>query len=119
VQQLRSEGQPVFVDFTAAWCLSCQVNERVVLSSSTVKTAFAESNVAALQADWTRFDLAITEALESFGRSGVPLYVLYPADQERPPLILPTILTKKGVLEALRYLTDTAQQSSTSAVIAR
>lgn len=105
VQQLRSEGHPVFVDFTAAWCLSCQLNERVVLASSKIQTAFAEGNVAALQADWTRFDLAITEALESFGRSGVPLYVLYPADQERSPLILPTILTKNGVLEALRDVT--------------
>ena len=114
VQQLRAEGQPVFIDFTAAWCLSCQVNEQVVLASNTVETAFEEYNVATLKADWTRFDPDITEALESFGRSGVPLYVLYPSDLGRSPMILPTILTKRGLLEALQDVTNSGLPTSVS-----
>jgi thiol:disulfide interchange protein len=102
VQQLRVARQPVFIDFTAAWCLTCQVNERVILASSVIEDAFVAYNVATLKADWTRFDPAITSALESFGRSGVPLYVFYPADPARSPVLLPTILTKAAVLDVLR-----------------
>jgi thiol:disulfide interchange protein DsbD len=101
VQELRAAGRTVFVDFTAAWCITCQVNEQVVLSSRTVADAFQQYDVATLQADWTRFDSEITEALESFGRSGVPLYVLYPGDGYMSPIVLPTILSKQGVLDAL------------------
>ena len=115
VQQLRVAGQPVFVDFTAAWCLSCQVNEQVVLASSVIEDAFAEHNVAGLKADWTRFDPAITSALESFGRSGVPLYVFYPADLARSPIVLPTILTKRGVLGVLQDVTSSDLQAATAA----
>jgi thiol:disulfide interchange protein/DsbC/DsbD-like thiol-disulfide interchange protein len=100
VRRLRTEGRPVFIDFTAAWCLSCQVNERVVLASEAIGDAFARHNVVPLKADWTRFDPAITDALASFGRSGVPLYVFYPA-ATRAPIVLPTILTKRGVLQVL------------------
>ncbi|UCD24777.1 MAG: thioredoxin family protein, partial [Gemmatimonadota bacterium] len=114
VQSLRAEGQPVFIDFTAAWCLSCQVNEQVILSSNTVESAFEEYNVAKVKADWTRFDPEITEALESFGRSGVPLYVLYPSDLSRAPIILPTILTKRGVIDALQDATGSGVRSSAS-----
>ena len=102
MQQLRVARQPVFIDFTAAWCLTCQVNERVILASSVIEDAFVAYNVATLKADWTRFDPAITSALESFGRSGVPLYVFYPADPARSPVLLPTILTKAAVLDVLR-----------------
>ncbi len=105
VQELRAAGRPVFVDFTAAWCITCQVNEQVVLSSSTIRDAFQERDVATLKADWTRFDPAITDALESFGRSGVPLYVLYPSDRDKSALVLPTILSKQVLLAALDSLT--------------
>ena len=101
VLELRAAGRTVFVDFTAAWCITCQVNEQVVLSSRTVADAFQQYDVATLQADWTKFDAEITAALESFGRSGVPLYVLYPGDGHGSPIVLPTILSKQGVLDAL------------------
>lgn len=101
VERYRGEGRTVFVDFTAAWCITCKVNERTVLASDAVTSAFRQRDVAALQADWTRRDPAITRALESFGRSGVPLYVVYPADPSAEPRVLPTILTREIVLDAL------------------
>ena len=97
----RAAGRAVFVDFTADWCLTCKVNERVVLETDEIRTAFEERGVALLKADWTRRDPEITAALASFGSSGVPLYVLYPAAAERSPRVLPVILTKRIVLDAL------------------
>ena len=76
-QSIRQRADPVFVDFTASWCLSCQVNERVVLNQPEVKKAFADAKVALLRADWTRHDEAITQALTALDRSGVPTYALY------------------------------------------
>lgn len=108
VDATLAQGQPVFVNFTAAWCLTCQVNERMVLSSDTVQEAFRERNVALFKADWTRQDPEITAALESFGRSGVPLYVLYSGKRTPPPLILPAILTEPIVLEALDQILSPA-----------
>jgi thiol:disulfide interchange protein len=101
VEEHRNAGRPVFVDFTAAWCISCQVNERVALETPSVQKAFTERNVALLKADWTRRDAEITNALASFGRSGVPLYVYYPADRAAEPVVLPAILTPALVLDAL------------------
>ena len=72
-------GHPVFLDFTAAWCLSCQFNERAVLRSADVEDALRAHNVALLKADWTNGDPEITKKLASLGRAGVPTYVLYPA----------------------------------------
>ncbi|MBC8087157.1 MAG: thioredoxin family protein [Phycisphaerae bacterium] len=95
----QSEGRKVFVDFTAAWCLSCQVNERVALRTASVRDAFKSNNVTLMRADWTARDGEIGAALAKFGRSGVPLYVLYSADPGIPPKILPTVLTP-GIVKA-------------------
>jgi thiol:disulfide interchange protein DsbD len=91
------------VDFTAAWCLSCQVNERVALNQPQVKQAFQTANVALLRADWTRHDETITQALMALGRSGVPAYALYAPGQSQPQM-LPEVLTPGIVTDALGKL---------------
>jgi thiol:disulfide interchange protein DsbD len=103
VQRALSAGQPVFVDFTASWCLSCQVNERIALSQPEVMRAFGERNVALFRADWTREDPAITQALTALGRSGVPVYALYSPGENNPQL-LPQVLTSGIVLDAINRL---------------
>jgi thiol:disulfide interchange protein DsbD len=100
VNRSLAAGQPVFVDFTASWCLSCQVNERVALSQPEVQQAFQARNVVLLKADWTRHDESITQALAQLGRSGVPTYALYTPGQSTPE-ILPEVLTPGIVTEAL------------------
>lgn len=102
VDALLAEGRPVFIDFTATWCLICQVNKKVALRTSATTALFEEYNVATLSADWTREDSEITTALESFGRSGVPLYILYSADGEVS--VLPQSLTNNVVREAVEAL---------------
>ena len=104
VDQLRSEGKHVFLDFTAAWCLTCKVNEKVALDTEEVIAKFDELNVAAVKADWTNRDDLITKALAKYGRNSVPLYVLYNADKSVEPKILPEILTPGIVIEALENL---------------
>ncbi len=112
VQHALAAGQPVFVDFTASWCLSCQVNERVALDRPEVMQAFAAANVVLLRADWTREDPAITQALTDLGRSGVPVYALYAPGQSSPQL-LPQVLTPGIVTDALGSLPkSTATQAS-------
>ncbi|MGA9072014.1 MAG: thioredoxin family protein [Terracidiphilus sp.] len=103
VSKSQAEGRPVFVDFTASWCLSCQVNERVALQQPEVQQAFAERKVALLRADWTRRDEAITQSLTALGRSGVPAYALY-TPGETSPRLLPEVLTPGIVLDALAKL---------------
>lgn len=100
VEKYRSEGKAVFIDFTASWCLSCQVNERAVLRRAEVQERFAASNVVLLKADWTQHDDSIAQALARLGRSGVPTYVLYLPGQTQPK-VLPEVLTTGIVLEAL------------------
>ncbi|MBA2588793.1 MAG: thioredoxin family protein [Alphaproteobacteria bacterium] len=97
---LRAANRPVFVDATAAWCITCLVNEDAVLSRDSVKSAFASKNVAYLVADWTNQNPEITALLKENGRSGVPLYLYY-APGAATPVILPQILTESGVLGAL------------------
>jgi thiol:disulfide interchange protein DsbD len=109
VNRYLSQGRPVFVDFTASWCLSCQVNERVALGTPEVRKAFAGSNVALLRADWTQHDDAITETLAALGRSGVPVYALY-VPGEASPRLLPEVLTPGIVTDALNKLPHTATQ---------
>jgi thiol:disulfide interchange protein len=96
-------GQPVFVDFTASWCLSCQVNERVALRTTEVEHALQARNVVLMKADWTRHDEAITQALTALGRSGVPAYALYTPGQS-DPVMLPEVLTPGIVIDALAKL---------------
>ncbi|MDE3105551.1 MAG: thioredoxin family protein [Acidobacteriota bacterium] len=98
----RAAGHPVFIDFTAAWCLSCQVNERAVLRSREVQDEFRSHNVTLLRADWTQYDAEITRELASVGRSGVPTYVLYPGNPAGMPDVLPELLTKAVVVQALQ-----------------
>jgi len=102
VSQLTGTGRAVFVDFTAAWCVTCQVNKRLVLNTEDVRSGFARRNVALVRADWTRRDAAITAALSALGRNGVPVYVLYRPGKE--PLLLPEILQRQTVLDALATL---------------
>ncbi len=104
VNELREAGTPIFIDFTAAWCLSCQVNKKVAFSSSAVQQEFEKLGVQALVADWTSRDETITRALAEFGRNSVPLYVLYGTDKEKDPIILPEILTPDIVLDALKEI---------------
>jgi thiol:disulfide interchange protein DsbD len=102
VRESVQVGQPVFVDYTAAWCITCQVNKRTTLQQASVQEAFAHHRVLLLQADWTRQDPAISASLAELGRSGVPVYVLHRPGQT--PLVLPELLSPGTVLEALSTL---------------
>lgn len=102
LSRLLAQGQPVFVDFTAAWCVSCQVNKRLVLETPATQREFAAANVRLMRADWTRRDAAITDALARLGRNGVPVYALFRPG--RDTLLLPEILTGGAVREALASL---------------
>ncbi|MEE4301924.1 MAG: protein-disulfide reductase DsbD domain-containing protein [Pseudomonadales bacterium] len=102
IETLRSEGRPVFLNLTAAWCVTCLVNERVALSTGAVEAAIVRNGIAYVEGDWTGRDPAITALLERFGRAGVPLYVLYPPRGE--PRVLPQLLTPELVVAALDEL---------------
>jgi thiol:disulfide interchange protein DsbD len=100
VASLRAEGRPVFVNMTAAWCVTCKVNERVALRDEAVRAAFARAGVASLVGDWTNGAPAITALLREHQRDGVPLYLFYPAGGGAPAL-LPQILTPGMLLRLL------------------
>ena len=102
IAALNAAGTPVFVDFTAAWCVTCQVNKKVVLETKAVREAFRAKSVMLMRADWTRRDPVITAALAEFGRNGVPVYVLYAPG--KPPVLLPEILSERIVTDALKSL---------------
>jgi thiol:disulfide interchange protein DsbD len=102
LEAARKAGNPVFIDFTAAWCLSCQVNEKLVLHAKDVQEQLSARHVTLLRADWTKYDPEITQELASLGRSGVPTYVLYPVSQAAAPDVLPEVLTKDLVLDAIK-----------------
>jgi thiol:disulfide interchange protein len=100
LQAELEQGRTVFVDFTAAWCLTCKFNEANVLDAQDVREAFQRHGIVKLKADWTNGDPVITKLLQQFGRPGVPLYVLYPAKNEEP-IVFPELLTKSMVLDKL------------------
>lgn len=100
VDELRASGQPFFVDFTAAWCLSCQVNERLVFGSGKVREEIQSLGIVLVKADWTYYSPEITQALAAFGRSSIPFYVLYVPGRE--PVVLPEILTPGVFLKSLQ-----------------
>ena len=98
VSKDRNMGRAVFVDYTAAWCITCQVNKRLVLDDPAVIAAFDKNNVITYRADWTSRDAEITNSLSTFGRSGVPVYVYYPPNQ-KPPLVLSEILSDEDIFD--------------------
>ena len=102
VERARQTGHGVFVDFTAAWCITCQVNDRLVLQKREVVQAFKAHGIIAFKADWTNYDPAITRALTLLGRDSVPVYVYYPPGAATP-VILPTLITPQMILERLSH----------------
>jgi thiol:disulfide interchange protein DsbD len=104
VKQALAQGRPVFVDFTAAWCLSCKVNEQVALEIDSTKKLFAGKHVALFRGDWTRSDPRISETLRQFNRDGVPLYLVYSPQDPDAPQVLPEVLTPGIVRDALQKL---------------
>ena len=102
VQNELAHGHSVFVDFTAAWCITCKFNEASVLESAAVKSAFARYGIVKMKADWTNADPVVTKTLKQFDRVGVPLYVLYPATAPNQPIVLPELLTQALVLNHLQ-----------------
>lgn len=101
-EQLLAQGRPVFVDYTAAWCVTCQYNKRTTLSDAGVLADFAAHDVALLRADWTRRDPTITAALAALGRNGVPVYVLLAPG--KAPIVMTELLTRQEVHDALATL---------------
>lgn len=101
VADLRSQGRPVFVNLTAAWCITCHANERVALNREAVKQKAADLNVALVKGDWTNEDPRITELLHQYQRAGVPTYLMFPADPNAPAEILPQLLTPGIVIKAM------------------
>lgn len=99
--------RPIFLDFTAAWCLSCQVNDRTVFQDKKVIQKFQELDIIAIKADWTNHDPEITRAVNGYGKNSIPLYVLYPRDKVKEYVLLPEIITSGIVLNTIdKYLVE-------------
>lgn len=105
VKEMRGHGKAIFVDFTASWCITCQVNERTSLSTAAVKQALASTGTVYMVADSTKFNADIDDAMNTFGQGGLPLYVVYPADGSEPK-VLPQVLTPSIVVNALTQAAD-------------
>jgi thiol:disulfide interchange protein len=104
VKSYLSKGQPVFLDFTASWCLSCKANERRVLESDATARLFKRYGVVPMKADWTKQDPVITKALEKLGRNSVPVYVVYDPEQPQNGELLPEILQFADIESAFAKL---------------
>lgn len=102
LDQQLSAGKTVFLDFTADWCLTCKVNESTVINTTPVINKMHELKVVTMRADWTRQDPAISQLLQKFGRSGVPLYVIFPAGRATQPIVLPEVITQDLVVQKLQ-----------------
>ncbi len=102
VASLRAEGRPVFINLTADWCLTCLANERIALHTQGVEQTFDALNVATIKGDWTNTDPKITELLQEYGRSGVPLYLWFPANSSGKAIILPQLLTPDLLINTLK-----------------
>ena len=100
-QQLRQQGQPIFVNVTADWCLTCLANEKLVFSQQSVQIDIADADLLLVKADWTKYNPDITALLAQYQRNGVPLYLMFPADPEAKPEILPQLLSPDLFTEAL------------------
>jgi thiol:disulfide interchange protein DsbD len=103
VNQARQSGHGVFIDFTADWCINCQVNDRLVLQNPQIVKAFKEQGIIAFKGDWTKYDPAITQALASFGRDSIPVYIYYPPGSNTPD-ILPQLITPGSILERIKEI---------------
>ncbi len=101
-QVSRLSGSPVFIDFTADWCLTCKVNEKTILSTDRVRDAMADLGVCPLKADWTRRDSTISDWLQRYGKAGVPFYLVMPSDPGQAPIPLPEVITPDLVIDAMK-----------------
>jgi len=104
IQEELAAGRSVFVDFTADWCITCKFNERTAIDTPGIRAILKEKNITPVKADWTNANPEITAALKSFGRVGVPLYVIYPASDPAAPVVLPELLTESLLADALKKI---------------
>lgn len=113
LSQLLQSGSPVFVNLTADWCITCLANEKVVLATDEIHSAFDRVGMVRLKGDWTNYNPEITTLLGRYQRSGVPLYLMYSGRAGEAPIVLPQILSKKVVLAAIaRQQSDNLRQFS-------